>query len=129
MRGDDSEGEKMRKQAKRNHRELTDEALELIAARFRMLAEPMRLRILHAIGEAEMSVTELVEATGAGQANVSKHLGLLLDAGLVARRKEGLMVYYRVSDATIFDLCEAVCSSLGEHLAARHDAVRRLAGR
>ncbi len=112
--------------AKRKRRELTDEALELIAARFRMLAEPMRLKILHALGQEEMSVGEMVEATGAGQANVSKHLALLLDAGLVARRKEGLMVYYRVSDATIFDLCEAVCSSLGEHLAARHDAVRRM---
>jgi ArsR family transcriptional regulator len=76
-----------------------------------------------------MSVSEMVEATGAGQANVSKHLALLLDAGIVARRKDGLMVYYRVSDASIFDLCDAVCNSLGEHLSARHDAVRRLAGR
>jgi ArsR family transcriptional regulator len=119
----------MRRQAKRNRAELTDEALEMIAARFRMLAEPMRLKILHALGDVEMSVSELVEATGAGQANVSKHLALLLEAGVVARRKEGLMVYYRVSDATIFDLCDAVCSSLGEHLSARHNAVRRLAGR
>jgi len=71
-----------------------------------------------------MSVTELVEATGAGQANISKHLGLLLDAGLVARRKEGLNVFYRVADSSIFELCEAVCNSLDERLAAQQSVVR-----
>ena len=103
--------------------------MELIAARFRVLAEPMRLKILHALGEEEMSVTELVEAIGAGQANVSKHLALLLEAGLVARRKEGLNVYYRVADDSIFDLCEAVCTSLGERLAAQHSAVKSFSRR
>ena len=92
---------------------LTEEAFELIAGRFRVLAEPMRLRLLHALSDSEMSVSELVEATGAGQANVSKHLGIMLDAGLVARRKEGLNVFYRVADPSVFDMCEAVCSSLG----------------
>lgn len=108
----------------KKQKQLTQEAFELIAARFRILAEPMRLRILHTLGESEMSVTELVEATGAGQANISKHLGLLLDAGLVARRKEGLNVYYRVADPSIFELCETVCSSLDERLAAQQSAVR-----
>lgn len=111
------------------HARLTEEALELIAARFRVLAEPMRLKILNALGDAEMSVTELVEATAAGQANVSKHLAMLGDARLVARRKEGLNVYYRVADDSVFDLCEAVCSSLGERLAAQHDAVEHFRGR
>ena len=91
-------------------KDLTPEALELIAARFRVLSEPMRLRILHAIGEGEMTVTELVEGLEAGQANVSKHLGVLLDAGVVARRKEGLNAYYSIADETIFQLCE-----LGRH--------------
>ena len=113
----------------KKRKELTEEVLELIAARFRILAEPMRLKILHTLGEEEMSVTELVEATGAGQANVSKHLALLLEAGLVARRKEGLNVFYRVADSTIFDLCEAVCTSLGERLAARHSAIKSFRGR
>lgn len=103
---------------------LTQEAFEMIAARFRVLAEPMRLRILHTLGKSEMSVTELVESTGAGQANISKHLGLLLDAGLVARRKEGLNVFYSVADASIFELCQTVCDSLGERLAAQQSAVR-----
>lgn len=109
--------------------EMTEEAFGLIAARFRALAEPMRLRILHSLGEDEMSVGELVEATQAGQANVSKHLTVLLDAHLVARRKEGLNVFYRVADETVFDLCDAVCRSVGERLAVQHTAVKRFAGR
>jgi ArsR family transcriptional regulator len=109
---------------KRSHQELSQRALEMIAARFRLLAEPMRLRILHALEDRELSVTQLVDATGAGQANVSKHLGMLVEAGLLARRKEGLNVFYRVADDSVFDLCEAVCSSLGDRLAAQHDAVK-----
>ena len=115
--------------SEQRHKQLTEEALELIAARFRVLAEPMRLKILNALGEDEMSVSELVDATAAGQANVSKHLAMLADAHLVARRKEGLNVYYRVADETVFDLCEAVCSSLGEKLASQHDAVRHFTAR
>lgn len=106
------------------HKQLTEEALELIAARFRVLAEPMRLRILDVLGDREMTVTELVYATGAGQANISKHLAILADARLVARRKEGLNVCYRVADQKVFDLCNAVCSSLGDRFSAQHDAVR-----
>ena len=108
----------------KKRKELTEEVLEMIAARFRVLAEPMRLKILHNLGEEEMSVGELVEATDASQANVSKHLALLLDAGLVSRRKEGLNVFYRIADATIFDLCEVVCTSLGERLAAQQSAIK-----
>ncbi len=113
----------------RHHERFTEEALELIAARFRVLGEPMRLKILSTLGESEMTVTELVEATGAGQANVSKHLAMLANARLVARRKEGLNVCYRVSDETVFDLCGAVCSSLGTRLAAQHDAVKHFSNR
>jgi DNA-binding transcriptional ArsR family regulator len=108
---------------------LTPEALELVAARFRVLSEPSRLRILHTLGRSEMSVGDLVEATNASQANTSKHLGMLLDAGIVARRKDGLNAYYRVADESIFELCELVCSRLSEQLAARHVAVSRFAGR
>ena len=111
----------------RRSKVLTEEAFELIAARFRVLAEPMRLRLLHALGDIEMSVSELVEATGAGQANVSKHLGIMLDAGLVGRRKEGLNVFYRVAEPSIFDMCEAVCSSLSQRFTAHHDAMRSFA--
>jgi ArsR family transcriptional regulator len=108
-------------------RELSDEAMELLAARFRLLSEPTRLRILHALGRDEMTVGQLVEATGAGQANVSKHLAILLDGGLISRRKQGLNAFYRVADPTVFDMCDAVCSSLADRLAAQHSAVRGFA--
>jgi ArsR family transcriptional regulator len=107
---------------KKPGRELSDEALSLIASRFRLLGEPLRLKILNALRDGELSVTELVEETGAGQANVSKHLGLLLTGGLVARRKEGNLAYYYIADETIFQLCETVCDSLGVRLAAQGDA-------
>ena len=97
-------------------------ALELIAARFRMLAEPMRLRLPNELRDTEMTVTALVEATGAGQANVSKHLSLLADAGMVGRRKEGLNVFYFIADESLFELCDLVCGRLQKELAekARH---------
>lgn len=107
----------------REKAELSDEALEMIASRFRQMADPVRLKILHTLGDGEMNVTDLVKATGAGQANVSKHLGTLLNAEIVARRKEGLNAIYRVSDETIFELCEVVCSSLKNQLKTRHNAL------
>lgn len=99
--------------------ELNDEAIAMIANRFRILSDPMRLKILHTLGEAEMNVSDLVEATGAGQANVSKHLGVMLDAAIVSRRKEGLNSFYKVSDETIFELCDVVCTRLKEQLESR----------
>ena len=97
-------------------------ALELVAARFRMLAEPMRLRLLNELRDSEKTVTALVEATGAGQANVSKHLSLMADAGMVGRRKEGLNVFYFIADESLFELCDLVCGRLQRELAekARH---------
>jgi len=97
--------------------------LEGIAGRFKILAEPMRLRVLQALRPGERSVGELVDSLGATQANISKHLAVLHREGMVARRKEGLHVFYRVADASIFRLCEVVCGTL-ERQAADH--VRRL---
>ncbi len=107
-------------------KELNDEALELIASRFRLLAEPMRLKILHTLSEKEMNVSELVTATGANQANISKHLGILLDAGVVSRRKEGLTANYRIADETIFELCDTVCSRLKTQLETRQSALANI---
>lgn len=104
--------------------QLTDEALEMIATRFKLLAEPTRLKILHTLGEQELTVGELVEATKGGQANISKHLGALLEAGIVARRKEGLNAFYSIADKTIFDLCETVCNRLETQLTARQNALQ-----
>ena len=103
--------------------DLNDAALEMIASRFRLMSEPMRLKILHTLGEREMNVSDIVAATGANQANVSKHLGILFDAGVVSRRKEGLTVIYRVADETIFELCDVVCSRLKSHFDLRRFAL------
>ena len=94
-------------------------ALELVAARFRMLSEPMRLRLLNELRGGERTVTQLVEASGAGQANVSKHLGLLAEGGLVGRRKDGLKVFYFIADESLFELCDIVCGRLQKELAEK----------
>lgn len=91
---------------------LTPEVLELIAERFKALAEPARLNILNALRQREMTVSELMSATGLGQANVSKHLQLLHTLGFVERRKEGLYVHYRLADEDVFRLCDIMCGRL-----------------
>ncbi len=96
---------------------MTPAALGLIAARFKVLAEPLRLRMLIALSEGELSVTEIAEAVEASQPNISKHLKMLQDAGLVKRRQEGNTVYCSVADESVFELCDVVCSSLRERLA------------
>lgn len=96
----------------RKGREPTPDLLELVAARFRALAEPTRLAILHALEKGERTVTELVEATGLGQGNLSKHLQQLHTCGFVSRRREGLFVYYALSDKDVLHLCEIMCNRL-----------------
>jgi ArsR family transcriptional regulator len=91
---------------------LSDEALELVAGRFRVLGEPSRLRLLQSLRAGERNVSQLVEATGLSQANTSRHLQALAEAGIVGRRREGSSVFYSISDPGIFELCDAVCGSL-----------------
>ena len=110
--------------AKREKRELSEAALAMIAERFRVLAEPMRLKILHALWDGERTVGDVIEEVEGLQANVSKHLGVLQQAGLVSRRKDGLRVFYRIADPTVFDLCEVVCESLHDRLAAQIDEIQ-----
>lgn len=98
---------------------LSPEALDLVAARFKLLAEPMRLRLLQALRAGERNVTQLVEASGATQANVSRHLGLLSEAGILRRRKAGMHVFYAIDDPMVFELCTLVCSRLQEDLARK----------
>jgi DNA-binding transcriptional ArsR family regulator len=100
-----------------------DDVFALIAARFKAMSEPMRLKILHALIEGEMTVSQLVGKTAAGQANISKHLGKLLEAGMVGRRKDGLCVYYSIADESIIEHCEKICLSLGRHFAERQHAI------
>ena len=101
---------------------LTPELLELIAERFKALAEPARLRLLNALRDGEKTVSELMEETGFGQANVSKHLRVLHTLDFVERRKEGLYVHYRLADESVFQLCDIVCG----RLAAEADVRERI---
>jgi DNA-binding transcriptional ArsR family regulator len=105
--------------ARTKSRKLSPEALEQVAARFKVMSEPLRLRILHELKGGEMSVMEVTEAVESSQPNVSKHLKVLQDAGLVTRRQEGNTVYCSIADATVFELCDVVCSSIREHLSAK----------
>lgn len=92
----------------------TAEELEQIAARFRALGEPMRLRILQAVCKEPRSVNDIVEATGSTQANVSKHLALLAAAGILEREKDGQRVFYGVKDKLAVKLCELVRAQITE---------------
>lgn len=99
---------------RRNRRAPRPDLLALVAGRFRALAEPTRLVILHALGNGERTVTELVESTGLGQGNLSKHLQQLHSCGFVNRRRDGLFMYYSLADDDVLSLCELMCDRL-EH--------------
>lgn len=94
---------------------LSDSHIEEIARIFGILSEPSRLKLLRALMEKAMTVSELIEATGMRQGNVSKHLGLLLTAGFVERTSEGNFARYSLEDPTIFELCRLMCSRVEEH--------------
>jgi ArsR family transcriptional regulator len=96
---------------------LNEQNLALVAERFRLFGDVSRLRLLQVLREGEHTVADLTERCGMSQANVSKHLGILRRGGLVAGRKEGLFVYYRVADPTVFRLCDLMCGSIKESLA------------
>ena len=101
-----------------------NELAELIARRFRVIGEPMRIRLLDWLRDGEATVSELTEALGASQQNVSKHLSVLAEIGIVGRRKDGNRVYYAVVDQGVYALCEDVCGGLEQQLDALHELVR-----
>lgn len=103
-------------------RNLSDEAFEAISQRFRALSDPLRLKILYNLKSGEMSVTDIVDRTGGSQSNVSKHLSLLLNHGLVTRRREGTSAYYAISDPSVFELCNNVCGGIENDLESRRRA-------
>lgn len=102
---------------------MTAEAIELIAARFRVLGEASRLKLIQALSCSERSVNDLTRATGLTQANASRHLQTLTDAGILKRRKRGLHVLYSIADPNIFNLCEHVCGSLQQRIDATAKAL------
>ena len=96
---------------------LPDPLVELIAQRFRVIGEPTRIKLLDALRDGNATVNELVDRLGSSQQNVSKHLGILHQAGIVSRSKDGTSVCYAIADASVFALCEQVCGGLREQLA------------
>ena len=101
---------------------LPEPVVDLVVERFRILGEPVRIRLLESMLAGEATVQELVAATGGKQQNVSKHLGVLLQAGIVGRRKQGNFSWYSIADQGVFALCEDVCGSLEAQL----DSLREL---
>ena len=102
---------------------IPDDLAELVARRFRLLAEPTRIRLLDRLRDGEATVGELADALRTSQQNVSKHLAVLAEAGMLGRRREGNRVYYRIVDESVFTLCEQVCGSLQEQLRTLNELV------
>ena len=95
---------------------LPEPLLELVAQRFRVLGEPMRIRLLDRLREGDATVTELQDALGASQQNFSKHLGILHAAGMFSRTKQGNSTRYAISDPAVFELCDQVCGGVRRQL-------------
>ena len=91
---------------------LPDALIALIAKRFRVLAEPLRIKLLDALREGPATVGELQQSVGSSQQNVSKHLGVLLAEGIVSRTKQGTSARYEIADPGVFELCDLVCGGL-----------------
>lgn len=108
---------------------LPEELFEPVAERLRLLADATRLRILNALREGERSVVEIVRAVGASQPNVSRHLALLLRAGIVTRRPHGRQVRYRIVDPFVDQICEAICGSLRAHVDRQAERLPAALGR
>jgi DNA-binding transcriptional ArsR family regulator len=95
---------------------LPEPLIELVAQRFRVLGEPMRIKLLDHLREGDATVGELQHALGASQQNVSKHLGILHAASMVSRTKQGNSTRYAISDPSVFDLCDQVCGGVRRQL-------------
>jgi len=102
---------------------MSDGVLELVAARFRALGDPSRLRLLNILMSGEHSVQELVDASGLTQTNVSRHLALLRREGIVARNRQGNRALYRIVDPNVAKLCKVVCGGLSDQLSGDLDAL------
>lgn len=101
---------------------LDDHAIEQVAAFFAAFAVPMRLKILNALRGGERNVGDLTAQLGGSQANVSKHLGVLAQKGLIEKRARGTSVYYRIADPRIYQLCDLVCVQIGQREARQSEA-------
>ncbi len=105
---------------------LSPETLQLVADFFKVLSESSRLQIVCTLKAGRKNVTEIIEATGLGQANVSKHLKILAQAGIVRRQQEGVCVYYQIANSFVFELCELVCDSLSVQIQQQSERIATL---
>jgi DNA-binding transcriptional ArsR family regulator len=101
-------------------------ALNLIADFFKVLSEVSRLNIVCALRSGPKNVTQIIESTGLGQANVSKHLKILAQAGVVARNQQGINVYYQIANPFVFELCDLVCDSLSVKIEEQSQQLQQL---
>ena len=106
-----------RRRHKGSTQSLDDRALEHVAAYFRALAEPLRLKILNALREKQRNVGELTELLKCSQANVSKHLAMLTRHGFLERAAQGTTAYYRIADPSVHQLCDLVCGHMAQRFA------------
>jgi len=107
---------------------LPPEALSQVAAYFQVLSEPTRLQILNLLRTGEHNVGELAQACGYTSANISRHLSLLMQRGLVTREGRGTAVYYRIADDSVYALCDLVCGNIARHLERSLQDRRAFAG-
>lgn len=107
---------------------LDDRAIEQVAAYFAAFAAPMRLKILNALRAGERNVGDLATTLGSGQANVSKHLSVLAQCGLIEKSPRGTSTFYRIADPRTYQLCDLVCGQLGRSLDRQLEARAALAG-
>ena len=107
-------------------KDLPPQALEQVAAYFQVLAEPTRLHILNLLRQREYNVGELAQACGYTAANISRHLSLLAQQGVVSRTSQGNSVYYRIADAAVYELCDVVCGNIATHLQKQQEEQQNL---
>lgn len=88
---------------------LEEKELKELARMLKSLADPTRLKIMQALHEGEMCVSDIVKNVGSSQANISKHLQLLSHYRLIQSRREGTSIYYFLSGNFVSKLCEAIC--------------------
>jgi DNA-binding transcriptional ArsR family regulator len=105
---------------------LSPETLQLVADFFKVLSESSRLQIVCTLKAGRKNVSEIIDATGLGQANVSKHLKILAQAGIVSRQQEGVCVYYQIASSFVFELCELVCDSLSVQIQQQSERIANL---
>ncbi len=105
---------------------LSPAALAMVADFFKVLSEMSRLQIICALKDGEKNVSEIIEITKLGQANVSKHLKVLTQAGIVTRTQEGVNVFYAIANPLVFSLCDLVCNSIATQLEQQNQQLESL---